>query len=112
MSLTRRPAYLRLVAFTIYILRCNDGTYYTGQSTGLEKRLEAHNKGTGAKYTRGRGPVTLVYQESAATLREAFIRERQIKRLSRARKEALILGKTTRRRSANAVKNNALRRKK
>lgn len=100
------------MAFTIYILRCNDGTYYTGQSTVLGKRLESHNKGTGAKYTRGRGPVTLVYQETAATLREAFIRERQIKRMTRDRKEALIAGKTTRRQSANAVKNNALRRKK
>jgi putative endonuclease len=81
------------MAYLVYILRCADGTYYTGQTTDLEKRVVAHNRGTGARYTRGRGPVQLVYRTGVTTLREAFILERKIKRLSRAGKEKLI--KTT-----------------
>ncbi|MBK7090147.1 MAG: GIY-YIG nuclease family protein [bacterium] len=78
------------VTYRVYILRCNDGTFYTGQTTDLEKRLAAHNRGTGARYTRGRGPVEMVYSVEVATLREAFILEHKIKRLSRAAKEKLI----------------------
>lgn len=78
------------VSYHVYILRCNDGTFYTGQTTDLEKRLAAHNRGVGARYTRGRGPVEMVYSVEVATLREAFILEHKIKRLSRAGKERLI----------------------
>ena len=78
------------MTYRVYILRCNDGTFYTGQTTDLEKRLAAHNRGTGARYTRGRGPVEMVYSVEVATLREAFILEHKIKRLSRAAKEKLI----------------------
>ena len=73
-----------------YILRCADGTLYTGWTNDLEKRLAAHNAGTAAKYTRPRRPVTLVYQEAFPTKEEAMRRERQIQRLTRAEKLALI----------------------
>lgn len=78
------------VTYHVYILRCNDGTFYTGQTTDIEKRLKAHNRGSGARYTRGRGPVVLMYSVEVATLREAFLLEHKIKRLSRAAKEKLI----------------------
>jgi putative endonuclease len=78
------------VLYHVYILRCGDGTYYTGQTTDLDKRVMAHNRGTGARYTRGRGPVQLVYHVGVTTLREAFILERKIKRLPRTGKEKLI----------------------
>lgn len=73
-----------------YILRCSDGTLYTGWTSDIEKRLAAHNDGTGAKYTRGRRPVELVYYEEFATKQEAMRREVHIKKLSKAEKMALI----------------------
>lgn len=77
-----------------YILRCADGTLYTGWTNDLEKRLAAHNAGQGAKYTKSRRPVKLVYAESFATKEEAMRREYRVKRLSRAEKLALIHEKT------------------
>lgn len=74
----------------VYILRCSDGTYYTGQTTNVDKRVLAHNRGAGARYTRGRGPLQLVYCIAVPSLREAFILERKIKRMPRAGKERLI----------------------
>lgn len=73
-----------------YILVCNDGTYYTGWTTDLEHRLKAHNQGTGAKYTKARRPVSLVYYEAYETKSEAMKREYAIKQLSRKEKEHLI----------------------
>jgi len=73
-----------------YIIKCNDGTLYTGWTNNLEKRLEAHNSGTGAKYTRSRHPVELVYYETFSTKEEAMSREFHIKRLTRPQKDALI----------------------
>ena len=73
-----------------YILKCADGTYYTGWTTDLEQRLKAHNRGTGAKYTRARLPVTLAYAELYETKSEAMKREAAIKKLSRKEKEALM----------------------
>lgn len=73
-----------------YILLCADGTYYTGWTNDLEKRVAAHNAGKGAKYTRSRLPVKLVYYESFETKNEAMSREVKIKRLTRSAKEALI----------------------
>lgn len=73
-----------------YILRCSDGTLYTGWTNNLEKRLREHNAGQGAKYTRGRTPVTLVYAEQHDTKQEAMKREVQIKRLTRQEKEELV----------------------
>jgi len=73
-----------------YILKCSDGTYYTGWTNDLEKRIRVHNSGKGAKYTRSRTPVVLVYHEVFETKEEAMRREFYIKQLSRAEKEALI----------------------
>jgi putative endonuclease len=75
-----------------YILRCADGTFYTGWTNDLDKRLKAHNEGAGAKYTRARLPVTLVYSEMFETKREARSRESAIKKLSREKKERLVTG--------------------
>lgn len=75
-----------------YILRCADGTYYTGWTNNLEKRLAAHNAGVASKYTRSRRPVELVYHERFETKEEAMGREWRIKQLTRAQKEALING--------------------
>ena len=73
-----------------YILKCADGTLYCGWTNDLEKRLKAHNSGKGAKYTRSRLPVTLVYYEEFETSTEAQKREYQIKRLTRKQKLSLI----------------------
>lgn len=75
-----------------YILRCADGTYYTGWTNNLEKRLAAHNAGMASKYTRSRRPVELVYHECFETKEEAMGREWRIKQLTRTQKEALING--------------------
>ena len=73
-----------------YIVQCSDGTYYTGWTNDLEKRIKSHNAGTGAKYTRPRLPVTLVYYETFATKQEAMRREYAIKQLNRQQKDSLI----------------------
>ena len=74
----------------IYIVECSDHTYYTGWTNHLEKRIQAHNEGKGAKYTKARRPVHLVYHETFDTKQEAMQREYEIKQLSRKQKEALI----------------------
>ena len=76
----------------LYILRCRDGSLYTGITTDVEKRLEAHRNGKGAKYTRGRGPLELVYREDCGTHSDALKRELQIKALPREEKQKLIDG--------------------
>lgn len=73
-----------------YILRCSDGTYYTGWTNDLEKRLAAHNSKKGAKYTKARLPVELVYYEKFEDKSDAQKREYAIKKLTRAQKEMLI----------------------
>ena len=73
-----------------YILKCSDGTYYTGWTNDMAKRLKTHNEGKGAKYTRGRGPVELVYLEEFDTKQEAMSKEAKIKRLTRKEKLLLI----------------------
>lgn len=74
----------------LYILRCKDDTLYTGITTDVEKRLEAHRSGKGAKYTRGRGPLELVYREECGDHSAALKRELEIKALTREEKEKLI----------------------
>ena len=74
----------------LYILRCKDDSLYTGITTDVEKRLEAHRAGKGAKYTRGRGPLELVYKEECADHSDALKRELEIKRLPREEKLKLI----------------------
>lgn len=73
-----------------YIVQCKDGTFYTGWTNNLEKRIADHNSGKGAKYTRARKPVTLVYYETFEAKEEAMSREYTIKHLSRKEKEKLI----------------------
>jgi len=74
------------MAWTVYILRCGDGTLYTGCTNDLTRRIKAHQKGRGAKYTRSRLPVVLAYSEPAADKSQALRREAAIKRLSRQEK--------------------------
>lgn len=73
-----------------YILECADGTYYTGYTNDIEKRVKTHNLGKGAKYTRGRTPVKVVYYEEYETMSEAMKRECNIKKLDRKHKEKLV----------------------
>ncbi|MFR9273076.1 MAG: GIY-YIG nuclease family protein [Clostridia bacterium] len=73
-----------------YILKCKDGTLYTGWTNDLEKRLNAHNCGKGSKYTRMRRPVELVYYEEYGTKSEAMSREYAIKHMKRKEKEGLL----------------------
>ncbi len=76
---------------SVYIVECSDRTLYTGWTTNMEKRLQEHNEGKdGAKYTRSRRPVKLVYQEPCSTRSDALKREREIKRMSRTEKLLLI----------------------
>jgi putative endonuclease len=79
----------RVSNWICYLLRCADDTLYCGMTNDLDKRLLVHNTGEGAKYTRGRTPVTLVYRESCADKSAALKREIQIKRLTREEKLAL-----------------------
>lgn len=76
--------------FYVYMLRCADGTLYTGYTDDPERRLRVHNAGKGAKYTRSRRPVELVYRETLEDKSAALRREREIKRLNRAQKLNLI----------------------
>jgi predicted GIY-YIG superfamily endonuclease len=74
----------------VYIVRCADGTYYTGWAGDVARRIAAHNAGRGSRYTRTRRPVTLVYQEAAPDRGSAMRREAAIKAYGRERKERLI----------------------
>lgn len=78
------------MAAFVYMLRCADETLYTGWTDDVPARVAAHNAGRGAKYTRSRRPVKLVYQESLPTKSDALRREWAIKQLTRRQKEALI----------------------
>jgi predicted GIY-YIG superfamily endonuclease len=74
----------------VYMVRCADGSLYTGIATDVERRVAEHNAGQGARYTRGRGPVTLVYREQVKDRPAALRREYAIKQLRATRKRALI----------------------
>lgn len=78
----------------VYILRCGDGSFYTGWTNDLEKRVKAHQSGKGAKYTRAHEPVELVYHECFEEKSAAMRREYEIKQLSRTEKLALITGES------------------
>ena len=73
-----------------YLLECSDGTLYCGWTNDLEKRVKAHNSGRGAKYTKPRRPVRLVWYETFETKEEAMSREAKVKQLSRKQKEELV----------------------
>jgi putative endonuclease len=74
----------------VYIVRCADGTFYTGWTADVARRVASHNAGRGGRYTRTRRPVTLVYQEEVADRSTAMRREAEIKRMDRREKERLV----------------------
>ncbi len=74
----------------VYVVECSDGTFYTGYTTDVERRVAEHDAGDGAKYTRGRTPVELVHTEQFDSKSSAMSREYEIKQLSRAQKEKLV----------------------
>jgi len=76
----------------MYILECNDSSYYIGSTTNLKERLSQHLQGLGANYTKERLPVKLVYFEEFQNIEYAFIREKQLQKWSRKKKQALIIG--------------------
>ncbi len=76
--------------WSVYLLRCADGTLYAGSTTDVEARARAHNDGRGARYTSGRRPVEVVYQEACGSRSAALRREHALKRLTRSEKETLI----------------------
>ena len=76
--------------WSVYIAQCSDGSFYTGITNNLPKRIEQHNSGKGARYTRSRSPVTLVYDEPAMDRSQASKREHEIKAMSKQQKALLI----------------------
>lgn len=80
---------------SVYILRCADGTFYTGTAKDVVRRQAVHNAGKGARYTRSRLPVRIVWQEGPMSLTRALQREYQLKQLTRPQKQALVRGKLT-----------------
>lgn len=76
--------------FWVYILQCDDGTYYTGYTNDIEKRIEIHNSGHGAKYLRGKLPVQLVYAKEYRYYKRVLLAEKNLKKLTRVQKEELI----------------------
>ena len=84
------------MAAFVYVLECADGSFYTGWTTDLQGRIAAHNAGSGARYTRGRGPVRLVYFEEQDDKQTAQRREWAIKKMTRLQKEQLVGGSACR----------------
>lgn len=76
--------------FWVYVVRCRDGTYYTGYTNDLPERIRLHNAGSGAKYVRGKGPVRVVYAKMYRYYKWAVSAERRVKQLTRTQKHALI----------------------
>jgi putative endonuclease len=88
----RRPK--GLLPWSLYLLRCGDGSLYTGITNDVARRLGMHQKGKAARYTRTHPPVDLVYQEKVGTRSQALVREFEVKAYSRKRKEGLVLSQT------------------
>ncbi len=94
-TLLERPQkkkFIRKGVFTVYILECSDGSFYTGHTHDLKARLELHEKGRGAKYVRSHKPFKLIYTKQYCYFRHAFLEELRIQGLSRKEKETLIFG--------------------
>jgi len=92
-----KKKFVRKGRFFVYIVECSDGTYYTGYTPSLARRIRLHNSGRGAKYTRDRRPVKLVWHKSYKYFRSAFLEEMRIKMLKRAQKKKLIHSKARKR---------------
>ena len=88
-----KKRFVRKGIFFVYIVECRDGTYYTGYTPDIDNRLKAHNSGKGAKYTRSRRPVKLIWQREFKSFKKAISEEARIKRLERTKKEGLVRGK-------------------
>jgi len=92
-SVSRPPEKIKiLMKGYMYILKCSDGTYYTGSTKYIDIRIKQHNEGRGANYTKKRLPVELIYYEEYERIDHAFYREKQVQNWSRKKKEALIKG--------------------
>ena len=85
-----KKRFVRIGKFYVYIVRCADGTYYTGYTPNLKRRIKLHNAGKGAKYTRQHRPVKLVWHKRYRYFKVAFKREIAIKKMNRTQKERLI----------------------
>lgn len=92
MKSRKKIGFKRNGRFWVYIVECNDGTYYTGYTPNLEKRILVHNNGKGAKYTRDRKPIKLVWSKEYKYFKKAFLEEKRIKKLTREQKEELVNG--------------------
>ncbi|MEI8349884.1 MAG: GIY-YIG nuclease family protein [Candidatus Omnitrophota bacterium] len=101
--MTKR-AFIRRGKFCVYILQCQDGSYYTGHTNDLERRLKQHNSGKGAWYTKLKGYVELVWHKEYRCFKPAFLMEKRIKTLTRKQKEILVKGKRLDRVLASAGK--------
>jgi len=88
--------------FFVYILECADGTYYTGYTPDIDRRLGLHNRGKGARYTRDRRPVELKWHKAYRYFKLAFLEEKRIKALTRKEKEDLIYARKPRKRRAGS----------
>jgi len=86
----KKKKFKREGKFWVYIVECSDNTFYTGYTPDLEKRIKLHNNGKGAKYTRDRRPVRLVWCKKYKYFKLAFLEEKRIKRLTRGQKERLV----------------------
>lgn len=86
----QKRKFLRVGNFYVYIVECSDSTFYTGYTPDLERRIRLHNSGKGAKYTRDRRPVKLLWSKRYSYFKKAFLKEKMIKRLTRAEKKELI----------------------
>ena len=88
-----RNRFRRNGRFYVYILKCQDGTYYTGYTNNLEKRIQRHNAGFASRYTRAKLPVRAIWKKEYMYFKSAFKTEKRIKQLTRKQKEALVGGK-------------------
>jgi putative endonuclease len=86
----KRKKIKRHSRFFVYIVRCKNNTYYTGYTSDLQQRVEEHNSGRGAKYVRGKGPVTLMYVKEYRYYKNALAGERKVKKMTRRQKELMI----------------------
>jgi putative endonuclease len=88
----KEKKFIRRGKFFVYILLCQDGTYYTGHTNDLKRRLKQHNSGKGAWYTRVKGPGSVVWRKEYRCFKPAFLMEKRIKTLTRLQKETLVKG--------------------
>lgn len=94
---SRKKKFIRKGTFTVYVLECVDGSFYTGHTHDIQARLQLHEKGLGAKYVRSHAPFKLIYTKAYRYFRRAFLEELRIKSLTRKEKELLIFGSRKRR---------------